>query len=80
MLLSVPGSSLESCSRSLLAALVLGLDEPDRPLRRIGRRHEFAQCVEDLLELVARVAAEGVVAHGQGVEERNNCKLERIIG
>ena len=27
--------------------------------------HEFAQCVEDFSELVARVAAEGVVVHGQ---------------
>ena len=27
--------------------------------------HEFAQRVEDLLELVARVAAEGVMVHGQ---------------
>ncbi len=40
--------------RGLLAALVLGVDEPNGPLGplgRIGRRHEFAQRVEDLLEL-----------------------------
>ena len=50
-------SDLASCLR--LLPLVLGRDEPDRPLGRIGRRHEFAQRVEDLLELVARVATEG---------------------
>lgn len=54
-------------------------DEPDGPLGRLGRRHEFAQRAEDLLELIAGVAAEGgqhmghldgavlgVVAHGRG--------------
>ena len=58
------GQVLPFAPRSLLT-LVLGVDEPDRPLGRIGRRHEFAQGVEDLLQLIARVAAEGVVAHGQ---------------
>jgi len=38
-------SSLASCPRGLLP-LVLGSDEPDGPLGRIGRRHEFAQGVE----------------------------------
>ena len=54
-------SGLESCLP--LLALVLGVDEPDRSLGRIGRRHEFAQHVEDLLELVARIAvdANGVI-------------------
>ena len=51
--------------RSLLAAFVLGRDEPNRPLGQIGRRHQLAQRLEDLLEVIARVAAEGVVVHGQ---------------
>ena len=62
---TVAGSSLEHCPATSLLALVLGADEPDRPLGRIGRRHEFAQGVEDLSELVAGVAAEGVVVLGQ---------------
>ena len=41
---------LGSGRRSLLA-LVLQVDEPDRPLRRIGWRQEFAKRVEHLLEL-----------------------------
>lgn len=49
-----PISSLASCPRCLLA-LFLGVDEPDRPLRRIGRRHEFAQSVEDLLESALQI-------------------------
>ncbi len=32
-------------------------DEPDRPLGRIGRRHQLTQGVEDLLELIARGVA-----------------------
>jgi hypothetical protein len=36
------------------------------PLGRIGWRHQFKQRIEDLLELGARVAAEGVVVDGQG--------------
>ena len=47
--------------RGLLAALVLRRDEPDRPLGRIGWRHELAQGLEDFSELLARVAAEGGV-------------------
>ena len=47
-----------------LLALVFRRDESDRPLGRIGRRHEFAQRIEDLLELGSCVAAEGVVVHG----------------
>lgn len=58
------GPGLASCSRSL-PALALRRDEADRPLGRIGRSHQFTQCVENLLELAARVAAEGVV-HGPG--------------
>ena len=62
------GSRLASCPRGLLAAaLVLGGDKPDGPLGRIGRRHEFAQGIEYMLELGPRVADEGVVAHGQGL-------------
>ncbi len=40
-------------------------DEADGPLGRIGRRHEFAQGVEHLLQLGAGVAAEGVVVAKQ---------------
>jgi hypothetical protein len=54
-------SRLASCPRCLLAALVLVADESNRPLGRIGWRHEFAKRVKDLLELVACVAAESVV-------------------
>ena len=50
---------------SALALLVLMRDEADGPLGRLGRRHQLAQRVEHLLELVARVAAEGVVVLGQ---------------
>ena len=39
-----------------LAALVIGVDEPDRPLGRIGLRYQIAQRIEDLLELVAGIA------------------------
>ena len=46
-------------------ALVFRRDELDRPHGRIGRRHQFTQRVEHLLELVARTAAEGVVMRGQ---------------
>ncbi len=59
-------SSFASCLRSL-PALFLGRHKANRPLGRIGQRHEFAQGVEDLLELVARVEAEGVVVHGQSL-------------
>jgi hypothetical protein len=62
-----PWVAVRSCfpAAGLFAALVLGIDEPDRPLGRIGRHHEFAQGVEDVFELSAGVAAEGVVAHGR---------------
>src|ERR1700754_3910391 len=68
---SQPVTSKEALPRvlrqALLAVLVLRPDEPDRPLGRIWRCHEFAQRVENLLELGPRVAAEGVVAHGEGL-------------
>ena len=35
--------------------LFLGRHEPDRPLGRIGRRHELADGLEDLLQLRPRV-------------------------
>lgn len=46
------GSRLSSCLRGFLA-LVIRCDEPDRPLGRIGRRHEFAQRAENLLAVDA---------------------------
>lgn len=46
-----------------LAALVVGVDEPDGPLRRIGRRHQIAQRIDGLLELIARNAAKGSALH-----------------
>jgi hypothetical protein len=55
--------SLPCPTVGILAALILWADKPDRPLGRIGRCHEFAQGVEDLLELGAGVAAEDVVVH-----------------
>ena len=46
---------------SALALLVLMCDEPDGPLRGLGRRHELVDGLDELLELDARVAAEGIV-------------------
>ena len=60
--------SLAFCPRSLLAALFFGIDEPNRPLGRIGWRHELAQGVEDLLEVGSVVSAEGVVVQGRRLE------------
>jgi hypothetical protein len=50
------------------------------PLGRIGRRFEFAKGVEYLLELIARVAAEGVLVHDQrlGLVERWMSKVELV--
>jgi hypothetical protein len=42
-------------------------DEANGPLGRFRRGHEFAEGVEDLLELSAGVAAEGVVLPGAGL-------------
>lgn len=49
------------------AALVLGRDEPDGPLGRIGRRHQLVDRVDELAKLRAGVAAEGVVAERQAL-------------
>ena len=57
-------SSPTFCPLRLLPP-VLRRHKTNRPLERIGRRHEFAQRIEDFSELVAGIAAEGVVAHGQ---------------
>lgn len=48
-----------------LLASVFVRNKPDRTLGRIGRSHEIAQGIEDLLELNTRISAEGVVPHGQ---------------
>lgn len=53
--------------RRRLFARLIGEHKPNRPLRRLGRRHQFAQRIEDLLELGSCVAAEGVVLHGQRI-------------
>ena len=39
--------------------------KPDGPFRRIGWRHQLAQRIKHLLELRPRIAAKGVVRHGQ---------------
>ena len=56
---------LALCRSRALRRLVLGWDESNRSLGRIGRRHGFALGIDDLIELIARVAAEGVVLHGE---------------
>ena len=71
---SSPGSGLASCLP--LVALVVGGDEPDRPLGRIGRRHQIAQLIEDPLQLIARIAAEGVVLHRQSFGEAEGQVLQ----
>ena len=45
-------------------AIVFGVGELDWPLGWNGRRHQFAHCVEDLLELGTCVAADDVVVLG----------------
>ncbi len=56
------GLSLEPCpAASLLAPLVLGMDDPNRSPGRIGRRHELVDRLDELLKLSAGVAAQGVV-------------------
>ena len=57
---SASGSGLASCPWGLLA-LVVGRHEPDRPLGRLGRGHQLAQSVEDLLELIAGIAAKAML-------------------
>ena len=44
-----------------LLALVLWRDEPNRPLGRIGWRHELVDRLDELLELIAGIPTEGVV-------------------
>lgn len=49
----------------LAVLLVLGRDEPDRPLGRIGRGGEFTHGIEQLAQLQPGVAAEGIVGELQ---------------
>lgn len=85
------GSGLASCPRGHLP-LVLGRNEPDRPLGRVRRRHEFAQGLEDLLEVLAQMfkavagavsvpsAAALVIAVGSGPTRRHHVTREDASG
>src|SRR4051794_40315898 len=56
------------CARAAAILLaLLGSDEPNGPLERLGWHHQLAQRIEDLLELNARVSAESVMGQFQPV-------------
>ena len=69
----VAPTSFSYCRRSRLRGLIpldglgclfiFGCHKPDRPLGWLGRRGQLTQRVEDLSQLIARIAAERVVLH-----------------
>jgi hypothetical protein len=62
------GSALTaSCWTAILGAFLAKRHKTDGSLGRIGRRHQFAQSIKNLLDLGPRVAAKRVVCQGQRV-------------